>query len=192
MFRISSPRVPGRLRPWLALWSAVWLLAGCAAPRPWLGPLPPGALDEEVQVRQHLVLVRGEQSRSLQVALRVDAERLTLIGLSDLGQRLFTLTSDGRRAEWRGRASDLQGLDPNWILTELQLVYWPLPPLRAALPEGLRLDQQASVRTLWRDRELLWFGVRESGDMRHGEVVVYNLQLGYRLGIRSLTPQGAE
>jgi hypothetical protein len=168
--------------------SAAWLLSGCVAPRPWLGPLPPDSLGAEIQVRQQLVMARGEKSRSLQVAIRVDAERLTLIGLSDLGQRLFTLDSDGRQAELTSRIPDLQGLDPDWILTDLQLAYWPLPPLRAALPEGLRLEQRAALRTLWRDRRLLWLAVNEFGETWQGEVVVYNLQLGYRLDIRPLTP----
>lgn len=183
---LSSPYARARWLLWALL--AVWLLSGCAAPRPWLGPLPPNALDTEVEVRQRLVLLRGEESRSMQVAIRVDAERLTLIGLSDLGQRLFTLTSDGRQADLTSRVPDLRGLDPNWILTDLQLAYWPLPSLRAALPEELRLEQRAALRTLWRDRRLLWLGFNESEEPWHGELVVYNLRLGYRLDIQPLAP----
>lgn len=131
---------------------------------------------------------RGDQTYALQVAMRVDAERLTLIGLSDLGQRLFTLSSDGHQARLISPSSDLKGLDPDLILTEFELVYWPLAELNTALPQELRLEQQGSLRTLWRGEKLLWFSVNESQDRWCGNVFIYNLERDYRLDIQPLSP----
>lgn len=163
---------------------AVVLVAGCATPQPWLAPLPPGSLGQTTQARQQVTAHRDGQSRSLQVAIKATPQRLTLIGLSALGQRLFTLVWDGQQAILTGNSlTRLDGLDPDWILADLQLAYWPLAPLRAALPPDLRLEQLGTARTLWRGDKLLWYRSSATADAWHSKLKLYNARLGYRLTI---------
>lgn len=166
---------------------ALVTMAGCATPRPWLAPLAPDTLGASVQARQEITALRKGQTRSLQVALKADANTLTIIGLSALGQRLFTLVWDGQDAEVTSQIDNLQGFDPYWILADMQMAYWPLVPLRAALPADLQLTEHGSTRTLWRGDELLWFRSSAGADIWHSNLLLYNARLGYRLRIKPLS-----
>jgi len=168
----------------------LFVLAGCATPRPWLAPLAPATLGTSIQARQEVTATRGDTINSLQVALKVNADTLTMIGLTPLGQRLFTLVWDGQQANVTTHIDNLRGLDPYWILAELQMTYWPLAPLRAALPADLQLSQHGSARSLWRDDKLLWFRSSALADIWHSEVQLYNARLGYRLSIKPLSIEG--
>lgn len=171
----------------LATLLASVLATGCATPQPWLAPLPPDSLSQTTQARQQVTAHRNGQSRSLQVAIKATPQRLTLIGLSALGQRLFTLVWDGQQVTLTGDALDrLGGLDPYWILADLQMAYWPLAPLRAALPPDLRLQQIGTARTLWRGDKLLWYRSSATADAWHSKLMLYNERLGYRLTILPL------
>lgn len=160
--------------------------SACTAPRPWLAPLAPDTLGASVQARQEVIATRGGEQHSLQVALKVDAASLTMIGLSPLGQRLFTLTWDGQDARLVTHIENLEGIDPEWILADLQMTYWPLAPLRTALPQDLHLTEHGSARALWRGEHLLWYRSGALADIWRSNVELYNGRLGYRLTIRPL------
>lgn len=162
------------------------LAGGCVTPSPWIEPLPPGTLDTSGQHRQQVTLERGDTRRSMQVAIETTPGQLTLIGLSALGQRLFTIEWDGTHIRSRAISEELDKLDPRWVLADLQLAFWPLPPLRRALPADLRLAAHGRTRTLWRGDDLLWFCSRTTDDPWQDPVMLYNGRGGYRLYIRPL------
>lgn len=169
----------------------VMALVGCAtAPRPFLAPLAPETLGQSVEARQQVTATWRGRTRSMQVALKVAPKDLTLIGLSSIGQRLFTLTWNGRKADLvsvlGSGVDDPDGLDPARILADLELTYWPLPALRRALNGSLRLEQQGTVRTLWDDNTLLWFASSATDDRWASAMTIYNARIGYRLDIRPL------
>lgn len=132
----------------------------------------------------------GDKNRRMQVALQVAPTHLTMIGLTAVGQRLFTLSWNGQQARLDSSISSIDGLDPARVLADLQLAYWPLDALRGALPDNLRLEQYGSARMLWRDGKLLWFASSKGADRWHSPMTLYNTQLGYRLTIRPLTLGG--
>lgn len=166
------------------------LLAACAAPRPWFEPLEPGSLNRPTPIRQLVTVERGDGSQTLQTVLTRGSSGLTLVGLSSVGQRVFTMSWDGSEATLSSRVAELSRLDPLWMLTDIQLAYWPLAALQTALPEGFKLEEIGTLRVLWQDGELLWMRASESTSPWQSEVMVFNASLGYRLRIRPLHMSG--
>lgn len=172
--------------------ATVAALAGCAPPRPLLSPLPPQTLGTSITVRQQVTAYFDGDRRQLQVALNVAPNDLSLIGLTAIGQRLFTLSWESGHARLHSNIESISKIDPTRILADLQLAYWPLPRLRAALPDDLRLEQYGTARVLWRDGELLWFASSETADRWASTVTLYNARVGYRLTIQPLALDGAQ
>lgn len=168
---------------------AVAAMAGCAPPPPLLSPLAPQTLGQSVTARQQVTAHFGDQTSSLQVALRVAPDNLTLIGLTAIGHRLFTLSWKDGKPRLRSRIKPIANLDPARILADLQLAYWPLPALRSALPDDMRLQQYGTARVLWHNNKLLWFSSSAGANRWHSTVTIYNARLGYRLTIRPLSFQ---
>lgn len=175
-----------RVWPGIIAVIAVTALAGCAPPRPLLAPLAPQTLGQSVSARQQVTIRFADNVHSLQVALKVAPDDLTLVGLTAVGQRLFTLSWNGQQAELHSSIHSIADIDPARILADLQLAYWPLPILRQALPDNLSLEQYGSARVLWRDDKLLWFASSTGPDRWHSTVTIYNARAGYRLTIQPL------
>lgn len=167
---------------------AVLAMAGCVKPPPLLTPpLPPQTLGDSITARQQVTIRFDGSERSMQVALKVAPDELTLIGLTAIGQRLFTLSWDGRQAQLSSTLDSIAAIDPQRILADLQLAYWPLPALRAALPNSIHLQQMGTTRLLWRDGRLLWLATGESADRWGSSLLIYNARAGYRLTIQPLS-----
>ncbi len=120
--------------------SAAVLLSGCAifqtrnttgAP---FAPLPPASLGRTVQAEQILRIAYGERGLTLQCAAGVTPAETSLSCFTALGQQAFFLKHDGRTFSSEAAAQD--AIAPERILTDLQLAYWPLAVLQAALAGG--------------------------------------------------------
>lgn len=174
------------LRFGLVAGTLVAALSGCM-PRPLIQPLGPAALGRSVEARQQVTVHYRGKTRRLQMALRVVPDDLTLVGLSAMGQRVFTLGWNGRSIE-RGRGLDAgKRIPAKRILADLELAYWPLPALRQALTDpDLRLQQLGNTRTLWRGTKLIWLAYRAHGNPWHSRLTIYNARLGYRLDVKPL------
>jgi hypothetical protein len=138
-------------------------LSGCAS---WfhgddmpLLRLSPASLGRELTVVQRLDVQAAGQSRSLDVALEVDAESVRM-AVMQLGHTVARLTWDGAKLE--------QSLAPGWpkvvsaerVLSDLQLVWWPAAQVRSALPADWTLTESTQAR-----------------ELRHGERLVTSVQV---------------
>jgi len=139
---------------WLAGWCLAAMLAltaGCAS---WfqgdgmpLLRLSPASLGRELTVVQRMDVQAAGQSRSLEVALEVDAASVRL-AVMQLGHTVARLDWDGRKLD--------QSLAPGWPkvvsaergLSDLQLVWWPVDQVRSALPAGWTLTETPQMREL--------------------------------------------
>lgn len=187
-------RRPEPPSPLLALLLAA-LLSGCQGLRPaaapdWLAPLPAASLGEALVAVQKLDFQRGDQRHIARIHLEVLPPVIALVAATAGGQPLFTLRQDGaqRESERAGWLPD--ALQAEQVLRELQLVFWPLAPLQAALAEGLRLQEtgQGSER-----RRRLWQGDTLLLDIRYGAdnpwaapVQLHNHRWHYRYRIDTL------
>jgi len=165
------------------------LIAGCAtqAPQARLGlKLPPSALGATISLQQHLSVEREGRIDYLDAALEVDDRQLDMIGLA-MGQLVMSLHFDGiTLTSWRHALlpPQVRGED---VLEDIQLTYWPIDAIRAALPAGWRIEDEGLRRTLWSgDTEVMTI---DYGALPRwsGKVTLSNLRYGYRLTIQSVS-----
>lgn len=134
---------------------AALLIGGCVASssRPHAGDalpplrLSPAALGRSVAWQQKLEFVFDGKRETVEALLEVDPEEVRLL-LHTAGQSALRLRWDGRelehsRAEWLPAA-----LNAERVLDDMQLVYWPLASVQAALPSDWRIDESHGVRRL--------------------------------------------
>ncbi|NUT14233.1 MAG: DUF3261 domain-containing protein [Cupriavidus sp.] len=179
----------------LALTAA--LVAGCASPgaaperttavasATALLRLPPASLQRELKLQQHITVeftVQGRtEHRELLALLEADAARTRLAAVSG-GQVLARLDWDGTtlrvsRSPWA--PAELQ---PERILSDLQLALWPAAAIRAALPPGWSLDASPALRQLRQDDE----AVAEIRFPDPATTLFVQRRDGYSLTIRNL------
>jgi hypothetical protein len=170
---------------WIAL---VLALAGCAdtAPPARLGlKLPPAALGTQLSLQQQLQVERSGRVDQLETALEIDDQHLSMVGLA-LGQRVMTLEYDGDTLKtWRHPMlpSQVRGED---VLEDVQLTYWPLASIQAALPPGWRIEDNNQRRILWsEDTQVLVIDYGATPRWA-GTVTLNNLRYQYRLTIQSV------
>lgn len=135
---------------------ALLLLAGCAAhparqaaaalATPALR-LPPSALAQPLALQQRLTFRHGDRHDSVDAMVESDAAGTRLV-IHAQGQVALRLDWDGKelkqeRAPWLPAA-----LDGERVLTDLQLVYWPVSAIAAVLPPGWTLAEEGGRRVL--------------------------------------------
>jgi hypothetical protein len=174
---------------WVLFPGVLALLAACVAEFPapdsplLTSPvlqLAPSALGRRLALQQQLtVYVRGQVHR-IDVILEADAESVRLALLS-LAQTAAQLEWDGTSLK-ASRALWLPGtVRAERILSDLQFVYWPAAAIRAALPGGWTLEEDAGERVLRHDQKIV-MTIRNPSPNRVD--VLHELE-GYRLLIES-------
>lgn len=137
------------------------LLAGCAsqpaqqgasagssaATSPWLA-LAPSALGCTVAVQQRLtVQAPGQSAKELDALLEIDVTSMKL-AILNLGQMVGTLEWDGEQIKPQLSRWWPAVLEPQQVLSDVQLAFWPQQAIAAALPEGWSLQVSAEGRVL--------------------------------------------
>jgi hypothetical protein len=173
------------LLPWLVACATTSARRGFEA----LPLLSPAAFGAEATGVQRLTLSRlaaGEASGDklvLDAAVEVDAAALRVAGVL-LGQRILLLTWDGKQFSEQREAVVPEALSGRAILRDLQLVYWPADAIRAVLPRGWQLQEQAARRRLLRGATVVFES--ERGDAAAlGNASLWNHAGEYRIDIES-------
>jgi len=170
----------------LILPAAVALLAsGCAGtPAPAARDVPqlrlaPAQLGHPLALLQHIDVQAAGNARQIDVDLEADAGHVRLAVLA-LGQVAAKLDWDGttldetRAPWWPAQVSGAR------ILSDLQLTYWPVAAVNAALPSGWVLTERDGRRELRQGEELV------TTIALHGAVVdLEQRRAPYRLTITS-------
>jgi hypothetical protein len=148
--------------------------------------LTPASLGRELALQQRLEVTVAGRRQTLDALLEVDASELRL-AVQALGQSALNLVWDGKtlqqqRADWLPPS-----LAGERVLLDLQLVYWPLETLRAALPTGWQLEARASHRQLLHQGQ----PVLEIEYLEEGHVQLKQFRENLVLDIRSV-PVDAE
>ncbi len=135
----------------------VMLLTACAggpkSPSAWLKPgvstrLPAPGIDPAISEQQLLTATVQGRQQSLLVLLNADGRQLTLVGLSSLGIRLFTLSYD-RQGIHTLQSVALPQLPPaGQVLADIMLSYWPIEAWHAVLPAHWTLVDNGDRRRL--------------------------------------------
>ncbi|MGQ0618682.1 MAG: DUF3261 domain-containing protein [Panacagrimonas sp.] len=157
------------------------------APMSLPAPLSPASLGQTRTVRQIVHAAYADHEATMQCVLSVDADRLRLIALGALGNRLFTLSHDGERSSLESVPPVPADLPPERLLDDIQFALWPLPALQARLAGS---DWQLSEPTPGTRR--LRFGGRLIAEVHYagpdpwnGRLWLSNFQIGYTLTVDS-------
>ena len=147
------------MRRLIALMLAAILLAGCATPQARVAArqaaaasmpmlrLPPSALPGALALQQRLAFRHGDRRETVDALVENDAANTRLV-IHAQGQVALRLDWDGKqltqkRAPWLPAA-----LDGKRVLSDLQLVFWPIDAIAASLPAGWSLREEGGRRVL--------------------------------------------
>jgi hypothetical protein len=169
------------------------LLTGCmsqrqrtAAPEDVRPLLSPSTLGSARVVNQVVRGAFGEREMTINCVVTVKDGVMTIVGMSAMGVRLFTMKYDGRSTSVDNMLPLPAQLTPERLLADFQLVFWPLAELQKPLAAaGWQLNEAAGTRRLRRDTHLIAEVHYASTDPWTGRSWLVNLEHGYTLGIES-------
>ena len=142
--------------------------------------LSPSALPQPLSLQQRLTFVHGERRETVDAMVESDADGTRLV-IHAQGQVALRLDWNGKalrqqRAPWLPAA-----LDGERVLTDLQLVYWPVAAISAALPQGWTLAEEGGGRVLRKGDEVV--ATVDYPQPQHARLEQH--ALGYTLDIES-------
>lgn len=179
-------------RPLIGL-LGVLLLAGCAASpratsptavdRPLVAPSAAGDRAVSQVVRGAV----GAREMTLNCVVSIQGNEMSVIGLNAMGVRLFTLRYDGRAVTAEKTFGLPEELKPEFLIADLQFVFWPLKSLEGPLREaGYQVSEPApGTRRLRRGDRLIAEAHYSGADPWAGRSWLVNLEYGYSLQIEA-------
>ncbi|MFI3156364.1 MAG: DUF3261 domain-containing protein [Methylococcaceae bacterium] len=174
----------------------LWLgLSGCASQeplkdvsrRPELMPIAQ-PLGPARRIVQQINAVWADREESLLAVLELDDRHIAMAGLSNDGLSLFNLTYDGNTVTADKTPLLPESVNPEFIITDLQLVYWPLATLKKKLPAEWRLEEADKKRILTvRNKKQVEVTYLSPDPVWPKAVELVNFQYHYRLYIKTLS-----
>jgi hypothetical protein len=148
--------------------------------------LSPAVLSASHQVNQVLHGEYGDQSFNLRCVVTANAEKLSVICLTGMGLRAFTLTYDGKNLTEQRASQVPASLQATRLLNDLQLAFWPLNELQKSWTgAGLQVTEPyPGTRRVMRNSKIV-VEVHYSSDPWQGRVWLHQNELGYGLFIES-------
>jgi hypothetical protein len=170
------------MKRWLPLLAL--LLAACAGPQPAAQQelslrLSPASLGRELALQQHMTVSAHGRAQQMDVAIEVDADAVRM-AVMDFGQTVARLEWDGRtlnESRARGWPDSVTGAR---VLSDLQLVHWPLEAIRGALPTGWSVEMEGGARIVYRDAPMVRVRYPAAGMAE-----LDNLVAGYQLRLEA-------
>jgi hypothetical protein len=174
--------------------AVVVLLAGCGThttqpatgdgSRPLLAPVTLGSARAVNQIVRGAL---GERELTMNCVVTVKDGVMSIVGLSALGVRLFTIKYDGQATTIDNALPIPPQLTPERLLADLQLVFWPLDALKQPLATaGWQVSEPTpGTRRLRHATQLVAEVHYASTDPWSGRSWLVNLEHGYTLNIDS-------
>ena len=165
--------------------------------------LSPASLGANVSLAQRLTvqeLPDGAvqdlpRERSLEAQLEIETGELRLAAFA-MNQRVLLLHWDGHNLEVKRHALLPAAVDAGRVLRDIQLVYWPLAAVQAALPPGWTVeDTGATQRRLLHEGEVevqIAYAGPASAPRWQGRAELDNRLERYRLAIDSSLVDGKQ
>ena len=149
--------------------------------------LAPSSLGVTLTANQVLRVAVGEREATLNCVVAVTPQNITIVGVTALGIRAFTVKFDGEHVTADAQTAVPQALPPERLVNDLQLVYWPLATLQKALA---RSDWQVSepapfTRRLRRGDRLVAEVHYSAANAWNSRTWVVNFENDYTLNIES-------
>lgn len=140
------------------------------------------------RIVQQINAVWSDGQESLLAVLELDAGHIAMAGLSNDGLSLFNLTYDGNTVVSDKSPLLPESVKPEFILTDLQLVYWPIAKLQKILPVKWRLEDVDKKRFLYvSDKKQVEVNYLSPDPVWPKVVELVNFQYNYRLHITTIS-----
>lgn len=182
------------------------ILAGCNShsnkniPQAWLKigtkvVLPDPELSPPLTAQQLLTTRMHDKSHALLTILEAKDRRVSLIGLSTLGIKLFTITYTYQHIETE-KNIDIKGLpSSNQILADIMLSYWPITSWNPVLPKNWRLVDIGNQRILYDDKNKIIIAVLYQSNLiaqhtdsmsRRDPIQLTHYAFGYQINLQNI------
>jgi len=155
--------------------------------------LPPESFGQSLSVLQSLEMQYKGKTQQLLAQLEITPKKMTFVGLSPMGNRLFTVLWIGQNFSDEHLLKNIKDewpfpFEPKRILADVQLALWPNIPTQ----NGIKIRETALPNM---SREILRSDLKEYPIMRityetrpfwQGLIVIEHLERNYRLSIKTL------
>lgn len=134
-------------------------LAGCATPQAGVAArqamaasmpvlrLPPSALPTPLALQQRLAFRHGDRRQTVDALVESDGANTRLV-IHAQGQVALRLDWDGKELKQQRAPFLPAALDGERVLSDLQLVFWPVDAIAPTLPAGWSLRMEGQRRVL--------------------------------------------
>jgi hypothetical protein len=155
--------------------------------KPVVMPIAP-PLGPARRIVQQIDAVWADRQESLLAVLELDARHIAMAGLSNDGLSLFNLTYDGNAVVSEKSPLLPESVKPEFIIADLQLVYWPIAELQKILPAEWRLEEVGKKRLLTiRGKKQVEVNYLSPDPVWPKAVELVNFQYNYRLNIKTIS-----
>ena len=147
--------------------------------------LPPESFGQSLSLLQSLEINYKGENRQLLAQLEINSNKITLVGLSPLGNRLFTVLWTGESLSEEYLAEWPFPFSPKHILADVQLALW----LKIPQQDGFKIREIQSPqlrREILRNEEIVMRISYETRPFWQGEILIQHLERGYQLSIQTL------
>jgi hypothetical protein len=147
--------------------------------------LTPESFGQSLSLLQSLEINYSGVTRQLLAQLEITSNSITLVGLSPLGNRLFTVL-------WTGESLSEEYLDewpfpfsPKHILADVQLALWLKIPQHDVL-KIRDIDSPLMKREVLRNEKIIMRISYETRPFWQGKMIIEHLEREYKLSIQTL------
>ncbi len=103
------------------------------------------------RVVQQITAQWAAKKATMLCVLELDKQHIAMAGLSNEGLSLFNLSYNGKTLTVDKSLLLPDAVTPEYIIADLQLVYWPVAELQKILPSPWRLVETRLIASLQRD-----------------------------------------
>jgi len=140
------------------------------------------------RIVQQITAVWADRQESMLAVLELDAKHIAMAGLSNDGLSLFNLMYDGNTIVSDKSPLLPESVNPEFIISDLQLVYWPIAELQKKLPSEWRLESSLNKRILTvGNKKQVEVNYLSPDPVWPKAVELVNFQYNYRLNIKTIS-----
>jgi len=183
------------LKAVMLIFSLCVLLTGCAVlnipediKQPVLMPMAPPAGPSR-RVLQQITALWPDRKETLLCVLELDKQHVAMAGLTNDGVSLFSLTYDGKTIVLDKSPLLPDSVSPEFIITDLQLVYWPVTVLQQSLhASSWQLEVDTGHRRLYYlGNKMVEVNYLSPDAVWAKSVELINYRYNYRLQIKTIS-----
>lgn len=141
------------------------------------------------RIVQQITAQWPDRKETLLCVLELDQQRVAMAGLTNDGVGLFNLTYDGKTIVLDKSPLLPKSLSPEFVIADLQLVYWPVSVLQKSLHAGSwRLEVDTGHRRLYyQGDKMIDVNYLLPDAVWAKSVELINYRYNYRLQIKTLS-----